>query len=230
VLIPISVTSEIARQENKEGVRCHDHELAMKVHAMSKITLASSAEVWLINHSGESFNQFYNNDMEGLGLSACQEVFATAYEDMKAYCNNVEKQDMEAFPIMRSQRKLHESSSEILTPASERIICGNRHTEEQGVSVIAPVNDNGLIRWTNVPRQPIPPLDNVDMWIGHQVEQERMPVKYQHLPPEGELIASIDGYPEGLLGIPNNDGSPRIIVPKSQRKALVMQCHEDIHH
>jgi hypothetical protein len=120
--------------------------MAMKVHAMSKITLASSAEVWLINHSGEAFNQFYNNDMEGLGLSACQEVFATSYEDMKTYCNNVEKQDMEAFPITRSQRKLHESSSEILTPASETIISGNRHTEEQGVSTIVPINDNGTIK------------------------------------------------------------------------------------
>ncbi len=100
------------------------------------------------------------------GLSASQEVFTTAYEEMKAYCNNVEKQDMEAFPITRSQRKLHESSSEILTPASEPIISGNRHTQEQGVRTIVPVNDNGTIRWTNVPKQPIPSLDNVDMWIG----------------------------------------------------------------
>ncbi len=146
------------------------------------------------------------------------------------YCNNVEEQDMEAFPITRSQRKLHESSSEILTPASETIISGNRHTQEQGVSTIVPINDNGTIRWTNVPKQPIPSLDNVGMWIGHQLQYKRMPVKYQHMPPEGELITAIDGYPEGLLGIPNNDGSLRIIVPKSQRKALVMQCHEDMHH
>jgi hypothetical protein len=50
------------------------------------------------------------------------------------------------------------------------------------------------------------------------------------MPPDGELMASLDGYPEGLLAIPNDDGSPRIIVPKSQIKALVLQCHEDIHH
>jgi hypothetical protein len=48
--------------------------------------------------------------------------------------------------------------------------------------------------------------------------------------PEGELLASIEGYPEGLLAIPNDNGSPRIIVPRSQIKALVLQCHEDIHH
>ena len=35
--------------ENQGTERCHDLELAHKVSAMSKITLASSAEVWLIN-------------------------------------------------------------------------------------------------------------------------------------------------------------------------------------
>ena len=50
------------------------------------------------------------------------------------------------------------------------------------------------------------------------------------MPPNGELMAALEGYPEGLLAIPNDDGSPRIIVPKSQIKSLVLQCHEDIHH
>ncbi len=44
-VMPISVTSEIARLENVDGERCHDLELAKKVSVMSKITLASSAEV-----------------------------------------------------------------------------------------------------------------------------------------------------------------------------------------
>ena len=43
-------------------------------------------------------------------------------------------------------------------------------------------------------------------------------------------MVSLEGYPEGLLAIPNDDGTPRIIVPKAQIKALVLQCHEDIHH
>jgi hypothetical protein len=36
VLMPISVTSEIARLENVDGERCHDLELAKKVSVMSK--------------------------------------------------------------------------------------------------------------------------------------------------------------------------------------------------
>jgi hypothetical protein len=97
---------------------------------------------------------------------------------------------------------------------------------------IVPLHENGTIRWTNtnVPRQPIPKLDDVSLWIRHQLNYERMPTKYQPMSLEGELIASIEGYPEGLLAIPSENGSPRIIVPKSQIKALVLQCHEDIHH
>ncbi len=53
MLMKISVTSEIARLENINGERCHDLDLTKKVAKMSKITLASSAEVWLINLPGE---------------------------------------------------------------------------------------------------------------------------------------------------------------------------------
>ena len=37
-------------------------------------------------------------------------------------------------------------------------------------------------------------------------------------------------YPEGLLAVPNAEGQPRIIVPPSEVKALILQTHEDIHH
>ncbi len=83
VLMLISVTSEIARLENRGAERCHDLELTQKVSAMSKITLAFSAEVWLINLPGEPFTHFYSNDMEGLGLNGVQEVFLASYEDMR---------------------------------------------------------------------------------------------------------------------------------------------------
>jgi hypothetical protein len=49
ILMPVSITSEIARLENKDGQSCHDESLAIRVKSMSKITLASSSEVWLID-------------------------------------------------------------------------------------------------------------------------------------------------------------------------------------
>jgi hypothetical protein len=59
---------------------------------------------------------------------------------------------------------------------------------------------------------------------------KRMPKEYMDVAPVGKLLASLEGHPEGLLAIPNTDGSPRIIVPRSQILALVLQTHEDIHH
>ena len=44
----------------------HDLDMAEKVSAISKVVMASSAEVWLINCPGPTFNHFYSNDMEGL--------------------------------------------------------------------------------------------------------------------------------------------------------------------
>ena len=70
---------------------------------MSKITLASSAEVWLINLPGEPFNHFYSNDMEGLGLTGIQEVFLTSLENMRNESRVIVEgtdQDMDTLIIM----------------------------------------------------------------------------------------------------------------------------------
>ena len=122
--MPVSVTSEIARLENKDNERCHDKELAVKVSAMSKITLASSSEVWLVNIPGEQFNHFISNDMEGLGLTGCQEVFQDSLAQAKEtsgivqdYEEGIMKEylDAEAFPVTRSR---YRSDTTVSTPAA----------------------------------------------------------------------------------------------------------------
>ena len=148
-----------------------------------------------------------------------------------------EIEPLKAFPITRSKRRLQNKDNDetaepirseredysIHTPSSGTILSGDRHTEVNGSSSVEPILERRKISWVNVPRQPIPQLEDVSLWIGHQLHHKRMPKEYQHLHPEGELIASLDGYPEGLLAIPNKDGFPRIIVPRTQIKALVLQ-------
>jgi hypothetical protein len=179
VLIPISVTSEIARLENKDVERQHDRDLATKVHRMSKITLASSAEVWLINLPGEPFSHFYSNDVEGLGLTGVQEVFLASYEDAKDQAKIIgvmeeENEPFEASPITRSRRlpENRDKTTEpimseredysIHTPSSGTIISGNRHTTEvNGSSSVEPVLERGKIRWgtTNTRIRRCEPVD-----------------------------------------------------------------------
>ncbi len=116
------------------------------------------------------------------------------------------------------------------TPSANAIISGERHTEEHEIGTITPALENHRIRWKRVPKQPIPELLDINQWVGHQLNHKRMPKEYMDVAPVEKLLASLEGHPEGLLAVPNEDGSPRIIVPRSQILALVLQTHEDIHH
>jgi hypothetical protein len=57
-----------------------------------------------------------------------------------------------------------------------------------------------------------------------------IPKKYQSVPLERVLIPLAEDYPEGLFAIPNKEGQPRIIVPSSMIKPLILKTHEDIYH
>ncbi len=92
-----------------------------------------------------------------------------------------------------------------------------------------PVITEGTLKWKRIPREPIPRISDFNLWVGKQLRHKNMPTKYQHMHPEGELMAMDSTYPEGLLAVPNTEGHLRIIVPPSEIKALTLQTHEDIH-
>ncbi len=77
--------------------------------------------------------------------------------------------------VSHNQLQVAQGTSSIHTPAGEAIVSGDRLTEEHGMSSVAPLHENGTIRWTNVPRQPIPPLDDINLWVGHQLNHKRLP-------------------------------------------------------
>jgi hypothetical protein len=73
---------------------------------MSKIRLASSSEVWLVNLPGEPFNHFLSNDMEGLGLTGCRAVFQESLVremDVTAQMANHNADEFQAEPETRSR-------------------------------------------------------------------------------------------------------------------------------
>jgi hypothetical protein len=151
-------------------------------------------------------------------------------ENLQLYTLNI----VESFITKRSSRYIRRQSADdstISTPTAETIISGQRHLlTRHSTGSVSPQITRGRITWKNTPKQPIPQLDDVDQWIGHQLNHRRMPDKYMDTPPHGLLITQVNGYPDGLLVIPGKNGSPRIIVPKFQVEGLVLQCHEDIHH
>ncbi len=145
---------DIAKLENVDGERCHDLELAKQVSVMSKITQASSAEVWLINLPGEPFNRFYSNDMEGLGLTGVQEVFLASYEEIKNESRIIMDESeedlpvntvmMDSFPLTRSSSRLGNRNDPQINPSvSESQVVRNEAsaTHANWVSIQTPAAD-----------------------------------------------------------------------------------------
>jgi hypothetical protein len=104
------------------------------------------------------------------------------------------------------------------------------HKQQSSKEDVTPVISEGRIKWKRIPREPIPQLSDINLWVGQQLRHANMPTKYLNVQPKGNLIPMDSTYPEGLLAVPNAEGQPRIIVPPAVVKALIFQTHEDIHH
>jgi hypothetical protein len=102
----------------------------------------------------------------------------------------VAQESDESSAVSHDQIQEAQEISAIHTPAGETIVSGDRLTEERGMSSVAPLHENGTIRWTNVPRQPIPPLDDINLWVGHQLNHKRLPKEYKHMPPDCQNIGA----------------------------------------
>ncbi len=79
----------------------------------------------------------------------------------------IAQESTESSAVPHTQMQETQGESTIDTPAGETIVSGDRLTEERGMSSVAPLHENGTIRWTNVPRQPIPPPEDVNLWCRH---------------------------------------------------------------
>jgi hypothetical protein len=52
------------------------------------------------------------------------------------------------------------------------LISGQRLIDSHSTSSVSPqISSNGRIKWTNTPRQPIPQVEDINQWIGHQLNR-----------------------------------------------------------
>jgi hypothetical protein len=237
VLMPLSLVSELSRLENSGGAQTHDLDVARKVDTLSKIVFPSSAQVWLVNLAQFAITKILIIMEEGAGLDEVERTFRESLLNLQ---DMMEQKDdwydhnttVELLATTRSKKRTvdngNEQAESVLTP-THRTITRSRSTAER--QMVVPTLERGRISWKRAPREPLPSLAPVDLWVGSQLDHDKMPAKYMHEPPEGELIKNISGRPAELPGIPNHLGAqPRIIVPKTFCEALTMHTHEDIHH
>jgi hypothetical protein len=252
ILIPISIVGEIARLENVDNARDYDMELTSSVEKLSRIILAQDAEMWLISLDKHHIDEFISlqKQMETnlQELTTIKEVVTKA-KDSKT--NKVLRQEAEAYYYGNYQdhqdddKNQEDISTHIMLPATWSMAKRTKDIKKRTSSTapkssheqqsatkedITPGISEGRVKWKRVPREPIPQLLDINLWVGQQLRHANMPAKYLNVQPKGNLIPMDSTYPEGLLAVPNAEGQPRIIVPPAEVKALILQTHEDIHH
>jgi hypothetical protein len=184
--------------------------VAKKVDALSKIVLPSSAQVWLVNLAQFAVTKVLTIMEEGAGLDEVERTFreslCSLFHDVMEQKDDWHEHNsaIELMVTTRSRKRtidnFDEQSEPVLTPAHGSITRSRSTAEKQ---MVVPALEKGRISWKRAPRQPLPVLAPIELWVGLQLEHEKMPAKYTHEPPECELIKNIPGRPVELLGIPN---------------------------
>ncbi len=251
ILIPISIVGEIARLENIDNARNYDMELTSSVEKLSRIILAQDAEMWLISLDKHHIDDFISlqKRME-TNLQELTTVKEAVTKAKESKTNKVLRQETEAYyygnfqdhqdddmnqddvsthSMLPSTRSMAKHTKNV-KKRSSNATPESSHEQQSFKEDTTPVISEGRVKWKRVPREPIPQLSDVNLWVGQQLRHANMPTKYLNVQPKGSLIPMDSTYPEGLLAVPNAEGQPRIIVPPAEFKALILQTHEDIHH
>jgi hypothetical protein len=143
--------------------------------------------------------------------------------------DDIHQEDASTHIMLPSTRSMAKRTKGVKKRSSESAREGS-YEHQPSKEDITPVISEGRVKWKRMPREPIPQLSDLNLWVGQQLMHVNMPKKYLNVQPKGSLIPMDSTYPEGLLAVPNAEGQPRIIVPPSEVKALILQTHEDIHH
>ncbi len=220
VLIPISVVGEIARQENVDGERVYDRKVVSSIEGLSRIVLAQDAEMLLISINGQRIDEFITLQKQvEANMQEMTEVQAAVIKARNSNVNIALRQEAdqlhaESFHATSlNTEKSQAVLTNVLLPATRAMNKRAKSTEKRVSNSSAddssiegipfgdrrPIITDSTLKWKRIPREPIPRISDFKLWVGKQLMHKNMPTKYQHMHPEGELIAMDSTYPEGLL-------------------------------
>jgi hypothetical protein len=225
-LIPISIVGEIARLENNDGERNYDAELIDSVEKLSRIILAQDAEMWLISLDKHHIDEFVSLQRQMDANLQELTIFKEAVLKAKgSKVNKVLREEAESYyhdddPLDQDDEVQENIFTHIMLPSTRLMAKRTKHFkgrssgttlngEDQQTFVkedSIPVINEGRIKWKRIPREPIPQLSDINLWVGQQLRHTNMPAKYLNVQPKGDLIPMDSTYPEGLLAVPNAEG------------------------
>jgi hypothetical protein len=187
ILIPISIVGEIARfLENIDNARSYEMELASSVEKLSRIILAQDAEMWLISLDNHHIDEFISlqKQMEAnlQDLTAIKDAVTKAKESK---ANKTLRQEAETYHGDYQNRQEDEESqgnisAHIMLPSTRSMAKHTKnvkkrpsntttessHEQHSSKEDITPVISEGRIKWKRIPREPIPQLSDINLWVG----------------------------------------------------------------
>ena len=235
ILTPLSLIPQISR--GTTGHEEDDDNIARKVDNMTKIIMAATADVWLINLPGlprrhevltmEQLDDDTSHVVELLqtltGIDAKSTPTSHGGKDERVDVSLSfllqSRLDLNAYRRCRRQADEQMESSSLLLPVLVSTRAGI--SQEAAPQRVA---KSKMARLTA--RVPLNPLSS---WIGKQLVGQTIPK--HHLDENGILSTILEGFPNGLLAIPPTDSiGPRIVVPKDEQRNLITATHAEIHH
>ena len=203
ILTSVTLLPEIGRQDNdSNGNLVFDENIVKRVQSLSKLVLSKTGEVWLINLP----------QAEKKDLVIAFEQMGCSDADAMESCENAISCFMEIIDLQDG-----DNHTEVWQLPMTRANKQRKNSTGDGATT-TPNDILGISKFAN--------QDPIIKWINKQLDGQTLPPEVQ-----STVISSIDGYPDGLLGIPSaTGGEPRIIVPVYAQKDLVMSTHYSIRH
>ena len=234
VLSSISLIPEIARNNNSSGddKPKFDKDIARKVDGLSKIILTPSAEAWLIyipgaerTHEVLQFEQI-EADEDGIGCSD-NDAWDIVQESTQAF-----KLSLQIAPDWDDDDASWEDERHLLV-STRSAVNNNRSNEAIRLQCRQLIDESRplvSVKEAAKSRSKAPVMSSslqkqkpLNTWIGRQEDQ---------IPPSlyDRKITSLEGFPDGLMAISENNEKPRIVVPKDEVDRLIINTHNDILH
>ncbi len=184
--------------------------LEKQVHNLSKVGLSQEGETWLVRVISSIFITSIDELIDFSSIEPDWHEHNSEADEAAQECNRLKKASNAAPPEhIASEKQTTEANveTELDDPVKP--------------SELEPLQINSSKSIFNHFK-----IEPIKSWIGKQLENQDISPTVLNI-----IIETHDNYPNGLLAIPSNKGSPpRLIVPVTAQENLIKQAHLDIHH
>ena len=246
ILTSVSLLPEIARGTlKKDG---YDEDIQRKVNGMTKLVMASTADVWLVNIPGMAKQQevllmevdednsivLHRDGPSPAQQTGCTQgdalqIMTRSRETFIEQLNIFPRDEVEPVELFVQTRSQKSSDGGPLSDGLDEVTKSHRVSRKDwpsGQASPGATQPNTSKKRKRTHSHAATLDSQFTTWVGKQEVGQNIPQGIMRT-----VISPYEGHPEGLKAIPSSRGGPpRIIVPLKEQSRLVNEVHKEIHH